>query len=67
MYASQDRKLLQQGEVAALMQIPAEDIEWLINTRQLHEIRIRGNVRFDSKDVFELIDAYKITSSRRIQ
>jgi hypothetical protein len=67
MDAIQDRKLLQRDEVAALLQIPAEDLEWLINTRQLLEVRIRGHERFDSKDIFELIDAYKITSSRRVQ
>jgi hypothetical protein len=67
MNATQDRKLLQRDEVVALLQIPVEDLEWLINTRQLLEVRIRGHERFDSKDVFELIDAYKATSSRRIQ
>ena len=63
----QHRQLLQRDEVAALLQLPPEDLEWLINTRQLIEIRIRGHERFDSKDVFELIEAYKTTSSRRIQ
>jgi hypothetical protein len=61
------RQLLQRDQVAALLQIPTEDLEWLISTRQLLEIRIRGHERFDSKDVFELIDTYKTTSSRRIQ
>lgn len=60
-----ERRLLQREQVAALLQIPEDDLEWLISTRQLLEIRIRGHMRFDSKDVYQLIETYKITSERR--
>jgi hypothetical protein len=61
------RRLLQRGEVTALLQLPDPDIQWLIDTRQLLELRIRGKERFDSKDVIQLIESYKITASRRVQ
>jgi hypothetical protein len=63
----QERRLLQREQVAALLQLCDEDIEWLVRTRQLVEIRVRSQQRFDSKDVFQLIDSYKSTSARRCQ
>jgi hypothetical protein len=63
--ATTERRLLQREEVADLLQLSDADLQELINTRQLAEIRIRGQARFDSADVYGLIDSYKRTQSRR--
>jgi hypothetical protein len=61
----QERRLLQREEVATLLQLDDADLQELIDTRQLTEIRIRGQERYDSADVYGLIDSYKKTQSRR--
>jgi hypothetical protein len=61
----QERRLLVRDEVAALLQLDDANLQELINTRQLTEIRICGKQRFDSRDVVRLIDSYKKTQSRR--
>ena len=65
MTQSTGRRLLQREEVAHLLQLDDADLQELIDTRQLTEIRIRGQARFDSADVYGLIDSYKRTQSRR--
>jgi uncharacterized protein (UPF0261 family) len=62
-----ERRLLCREQVAALLNIPEEDLAWLINTRQLLELRIRGHQRFDSRDVYQLIETYKATQRRNTQ
>jgi len=65
MCESHERRLLQRDQVAALLQIPDEDLQWLIETRQLLEIRIRGHIRYDSRSVSQLIDSYATIQERR--
>ncbi len=65
--STRQRRLLQRHEVGALLQLPDPDIQWLIDTRQLMDLRIRGKERFDSRDIEHLIEAYKMTAKRRIQ
>ena len=60
------RRLLQRQEVSELLQLPDDDLQWLIDTRQLCEIHIRGHRRFDSADVSQLISEYRSTALRRI-
>ena len=64
MCESTERRLLQRDQVAALLQIPDEDLQWLIETRQLLELRIRSHIRFDSRDVSQLIDSYRTIQGR---
>lgn len=64
---TQERRLLKRQQVGTLLQLEDDDVQWLIDTRQIVELRIRGKERFDSKDVSQLIESYKITASRRIQ
>jgi predicted DNA-binding transcriptional regulator AlpA len=61
----QERRLLRRSDVMALLQLEQQKIDWLISTEQLRGIRICDEERFDSRDVFQLIDAYKITQSRK--
>jgi hypothetical protein len=65
-HTQQERRLLVRNEVLSLMQLPDEKVQQLINTRQLLAILIGGEERFDSKDLYQLIDSYKATASRRI-
>lgn len=60
-----ERRLLARDQVEALLQLPPEGVQRLIDTRQLLAIRIAGQERFDSKDLYQLVEAYKITSARR--
>ena len=61
------RRLLVRDDVLAILQLSDEQLQQLINTRQLQQLRIAGQDRFDSLDVSNLIDAYKTTASRRPQ
>lgn len=63
----QHRHLLHRAEVLNLLQLPGEDVQWLIDTNQLPALRFRGHERFDSIDVFELVDTYKQLSKRKNQ
>ena len=58
------RKLLQIEEVAELLHLDVEQLRWLINTDQIQPIRICGQDRFDSDDIYRLIDTYKTTQAR---
>jgi len=60
------RRLLTRGEVCELMQLEDADLQELVDTRQLVVIRVHGKERLDSLDVYQLIDSYKRTQSRRI-
>jgi len=62
----EERRLLRKDEVGGLLQLDDADLDELINTRQLLEIRIGGKARFDSSDVYRLVDSYKRTQSRRL-
>ncbi len=51
--------------VEAVLHLSDEKVQQLINTRQLLPIRIVGEERFDSPDLFRLIECYKSTAKRR--
>jgi hypothetical protein len=59
------RRLLAREEALSLLQLPEDAFEFLVETGQLSELVIRGNKRFDSQDVYRLIDSYKTTTRRR--
>lgn len=65
--ARAQRRLVVRQEVKWLLQLTDEQLQWLINTRQLIVLRISGEERFDSRDLEKLIDSYKTTASRRPQ
>jgi hypothetical protein len=66
MPSSIKRRLMVREEVLAVLQLSDDKVQQLINTRQILTIRIAGEERFDSLDLYRLIEAYKTTSSRRI-
>jgi hypothetical protein len=65
MNSQHERRLMLRGEIISLLQLPDHKIQELVDTSQIQPIRIVGEERFDSKDVYQLIDAYKATASRR--
>ena len=66
MAAQQDRRLYASADLAELLQLTQEQIDWLVNTRQLKSLQICGQSRFDSRDVDHLIETYKTTATRRV-
>ena len=65
MQMQHERRLLLRTEIVSLLQLPDEAVQQLIETRQITPIRIIGEERFDSKDLYQLIDLYKRTAERR--
>ena len=65
MHSSPERRLLVRDEILSLLQLSDEEVQQLVTTHQLTPIRIAGHERFDLKDVYQLIDAYKRTAERR--
>src|ERR1700737_1264910 len=59
------RHLVKRSQVLFLLQLTDDQLQHLINTRQLLPIRIVGEERFCSKDLSNLIDTYKFTAVRR--
>ena len=60
-----DRRLLIRDEVVLLLHLTDQQVQQLINTRQLTPFFIAGEERFDSRDVYRLIESYMSTASRR--
>jgi hypothetical protein len=67
MAAPQDRRLYAGADLPELLQLTQEQIDWLVGTRQLQPLRICGQVRYDSRQIDDLINTYLTTASRRVQ
>jgi hypothetical protein len=67
MQAQHERRLMLRGEIISVLNLPEEKVQQLVDTRQILPIWIAGEERFDSRDLFQLIDVYKATASRRVQ
>jgi hypothetical protein len=59
------RRLLLRAEALTYLQLDDEQLQTLIDTRQITPLRIARVERFDLNDLDELINAYKSTASRR--
>lgn len=51
-------------EAAEMLNLTMEEIQWLVNTGQIHEITIRGNKRLDERDVDRLLTFCKRVQER---
>jgi hypothetical protein len=60
-----ERRLYQPMELAGVLQLDQEQIDWLVNTGQLNPIRIAGEVRFDSRELDALINTYQQIAKRK--
>jgi hypothetical protein len=65
MHRPQPRRLLLRAEALSYLQLDDEQLQTLINTRQITSVRIAGVERFDLNDLDQLINEYKTTASRR--
>jgi hypothetical protein len=59
------RRLLAREQVSDQLQLSPEHVDWLVSTGQLTKLVIAGEVRFDSKQVEQLIDTYAAVAARR--
>jgi hypothetical protein len=60
-----ERRLLLRSDVESLLQLSEDQVQQLINTRQITALRIAGEERFDSRELDLLIETYKKTAQRR--
>ncbi len=58
------RCLLNRDQVLAMLQLSADEVQHLVDTQQVHPIRIEGHERFCSIDIGRLIDHYVHTARR---
>jgi hypothetical protein len=66
MNESPARRLLLRAEALSYLKLDDEQLQTLINTRQITPVRIAGVERFDLNDLDQLINEYKTTASRRL-
>jgi hypothetical protein len=60
------RRLLRRADVMALLQLSEPQVQWLIDTHQLHSLFFcQGEERLDSREVDQLIETYKQIAIRK--
>jgi hypothetical protein len=59
------KRLMARSEVDRYLALSCDQVQSLINTRQITVIRIKGEDRFDSRELDLLIETYKKTAQRR--
>ena len=59
------KRLMTRNEVDLYLALSHDQVQSLINTRQITLIRIKGEDRSDSRDLDLLIETYKKTAQRR--
>lgn len=59
------KRLIPRNEVDLYLALSHDQVQSLINTQQITVIRIKGEDRFDSRDLDLLIETYKQTARRR--
>ena len=59
-------RLMDRSNADRYLALSTDQLEWLIRTRQITPIRIRGEERFDRRDLDLLIESYKGTAKRRM-
>ncbi len=60
----QGRHLLQRSDLIALLQLPEDKVQHVIDT-QLTPLVLCGEERFDSRELDELINTYRQISERK--
>jgi hypothetical protein len=59
------KRLMTRNDVVRYLALSYDQVQSLINTHQITLIRIRGEDRFDSRELDLLIETYKKTAQRR--
>lgn len=65
MESAGNRRLFARNEVEVYLALATEKVQFLVDTGQLTAIRIRGEERFDVRDLDMLVETYKMTAKRR--
>jgi hypothetical protein len=58
-------RLMSRSDADRYLALSTDEVGWLIKTGQITVIRIRGQERFDRRDLDLLIETYKKTATRR--
>lgn len=58
-------RLMTRSDVDRYLALAPDQVEWLIKTGQITVVRMRGEDRFDRRDLDLLIETYKKTAQRR--
>lgn len=67
MAGSKKRRLLEYWEVAGLLNLSLEKVKWLVETGQLHEVRICGKSLLDGADVDRMVRFYRRVQERSMK
>jgi hypothetical protein len=59
------RRLVARNEVEVYLSLATDKVQFLLDTEQLTAIRIRGEERFDVRELDRLVETYKTTAQRR--
>jgi hypothetical protein len=59
------KRLMTRSEVDRYLDLSCDQVQSLIATRQITVIRIKGEDRFDSRELDLLVETYKKTAQRR--
>jgi hypothetical protein len=61
------RRIIDRQELNYILNLSDDKVQHLIDTRQITLLRIQGEERFDSMDIDNLINTYRLTAQRRAQ
>jgi hypothetical protein len=59
------KRLMARSEVDRYLALSSDQVQSLINTRQITAIRLKGEDRYDSRELDLLIETYKKTAQAR--
>jgi hypothetical protein len=59
------KRLMTRSEAELYLALSHDQVQSLVNTRQITVIRIKGEDRFDSRELDLFVDTYKKTAQRR--
>lgn len=62
---SKKRRPLEFRGVAAMLSLTSDEFQWIVDTKQLHEIQIHGKNRVDQRDFDRLLPFYKRVQNRK--
>ena len=62
---SSHARFLGLAQVAALLQIEPEDVQWLIDTKQLQQHHFSDRTLISDLDLWKLVETYKTVARRK--
>ena len=62
-----ERRLVTRNDVEIYLSLTSEKVQSLVDTMQITSIRVRGEERFDVRELDRLVETYKATAQRRVK